>query len=138
MEQLLVPDARCPLGARRMIVESAPRRFQGAFGVDAQDDPGDLAPVGAIRFGVKHPDRGDRAGSYELTLRGRKGDFSVNDFMHAEKLSFKRRIGVVWKFVAQTAFKLGCDHEEIVGTLDSQYGSRVARRVWGKSNFRPG
>jgi hypothetical protein len=59
LEQVPVPALGHPFGAREVAFESAPRPFGLTRGIDVQDDPSHLCPVGTFGVGVEQAQIGD-------------------------------------------------------------------------------
>jgi hypothetical protein len=58
-EQIPVPVLGHPFGAREVALENAPRSFGLTGGIDVQDDPSHLCPVGAFGVGIEQAQIGD-------------------------------------------------------------------------------
>jgi hypothetical protein len=58
-EQIPVPVLGHPFGAREVALENAPCSFGLTGGIDVQDDPSHLCPVGAFGVGIEQAQIGD-------------------------------------------------------------------------------
>jgi hypothetical protein len=68
-KQLPISDLRHPLSAGEMTIERAPRPIGLPLGVNVQDDPRDLVPIGAVCIGIKHAEIRDGAIGQRSTRR---------------------------------------------------------------------